>query len=184
MRRLTLAALAVTTALSGCAVGPDFKRPDPRLPAGWSATAGSEAATTGVSTAQPSDEAWWAGFKDAELTSLVDRTFAANLDLKQAALRIAEARAQRNIAAADLLPQVTANADYTSTLLSETTPTGKVFTSLGTTVKIPGAPSISFPNPYSQYQLGFDATWELDLFGRVRRSVEAAKADEASPPAT
>ena len=58
--------------------------------------------------------------------------------------------------------------------LSETTPTGSLFAKVG---QFPGLSGISIPNPYSQYQLGFDASWEIDLFGRVRRSVEAANAD-------
>jgi outer membrane protein, multidrug efflux system len=63
------------------------------------------------------------------------------------------------------------------TQLSETTPTGKLFTSIGKGPGIPGFPNVVFPNPYSQYQLGFDASWELDMFGGVRRGIEAAGAN-------
>jgi len=89
-------------------------------------------------------------------------------------LRIAEARAQRDVAAADLWPGLTGNASYQIDRLSDSTPTGALFSKVG---QFPGLSGVSIPNPYSQYQLGFDASWEVDIFGRVRRSVEAAKAD-------
>ena len=171
MRRLITPALsAAALALAGCTVGPDFQRPAAEVPAHWSAPA-SEAPVV--------DGPWWAGFNDPELTSLIDRSAAANLSLRQAALRIAEARAQRDVAAAARLPNLSANASFTSQRLSENTPTGRIFTSGG----IPGLPpgvGLNIPNPYGQYQLGFDASWEVDLFGRVRRSVEASDADAAA----
>lgn len=175
--RLALALAAAAATLSACAVGPNFQRPTANLPATWSPTAGASAAKTGVTAAPPPAQAWWSGFGDEELTRLIDRTFAANLDLQQAAQRIAEARASREQASAALWPQVTANAGYTTNRLSDTTATGAVFTSIGK-VNIPGFPGVAFPNPYGQYQAGFDASWEVDLFGRVRRSIEAAKADQ------
>lgn len=174
--RLILMACAALSAFSlgACAVGPDFKRPAAEAPPAWSATA----AANGASTAQPAADAWWTGFDDPELTSLVERSFAGDLDLQQAALRIAEARAARDVASAQRWPQLAASAGYTTNRLSQSTPTGALFSSLGKT-KVPGAPAISIPNPYDQFQLGFDASWEVDLFGRVRRSIEAARADEA-----
>jgi NodT family efflux transporter outer membrane factor (OMF) lipoprotein len=168
--------LATALALSACAVGPDFKRPAPDLPPAWSATAQADAAKTGATTAPPTAEAWWTGFHDPELASLVDRAFSANLDLREAFARIAEARASRDVAAAGRWPQLTGNFGLTTNRLSDTTATGAVFTSIGK-FNIPGFPSVAFPNPYPQYQLGFDASWEADLFGRVRRSIEAARAD-------
>ena len=94
-------------------------------------------------------------------------------------LRIEESRAQRAVTAASLWPSLSADASYTRTRLSETTPTGAVFTSFDH-VSIPGVTGISIPNPYNQYQLGAEASWELDFFGRVRRSVEVADANVAS----
>lgn len=173
--RALLAPLALLT-LSACAVGPNFKRPAPNLPPTWSATAQAQAAKPGAAPASPAVETWWSGFNDPELTSLVDRAFAANLDLREAAARIAQTRASRDAAASARWPQVSANAGYTTNRLSDTTATGAVFTSIGK-FHIPGFPSVAFPNPYKQYQLGFDASWEIDLFGRIKRSVEAANAD-------
>jgi len=161
--------------LAGCTVGPNFKPPTAETPARWSASAAPPTdAASHVITAAPTDAgAWWVLFNDPELTSLIQRAAAANLDAKQAVLRIGEARAQRDIAAAAAWPSVEANAGAQVNRLSDTTPTGALFSKVGS---FPGLKGISIPNPYDQYQLGFDAAWEVDLFGRVRRSVEAAKA--------
>jgi NodT family efflux transporter outer membrane factor (OMF) lipoprotein len=158
--------------LTGCAVGPNFKPPTPDVPAAWSADAPAAASQTISAPADPG--AWWTSFNDAELTSLIQRAASSNLDAKAAVLRIAEARAQRDIAAGAAWPSLDANASAQVTRLSESTPTGALFSKVG---QFPGLSGVSIPNPYNQYQLGFDASWELDLFGRVRRSVEAAKAD-------
>ncbi len=161
--------------LASCAVGPQFHPPTPQTPANWSASA-SPLAADQVSqfTPQPTDEAWWASFNDAELTSLVTRAAGANLDAKQAVLRIAEARAERDVAAAAGWPSLGVNAGAQVNRLSQSTPTGSLFSKVGQSRALTG---VSIPNPYDQYQIGFDASWEVDLFGRVRRSVEAAKAD-------
>lgn len=157
----------------GCSVGPNFTRPDPHVPPGWSpASTASGALTTGPQAVV----AWWAAFQEPTLTSLIERSTASNLDLRAAVLRITEARAEREVAAAAFLPAASANASFTRQRLSDTTTTGAVFTKFGN-VAIPGAPSVNFPNPYNQLQLGASASWEIDLFGRVRRSVEAANAD-------
>ena len=172
---LTLLAVCAL-ALGACAVGPDFQRPRPEVPAAWSATA-SPAAASRPDPQRPVEAAWWTGFGDPELTALIDRAGRSNLDLRQSAMRIAEARAQKDITAAQGLPSLNAGASWTGQRLSESTPTGKLFTQVG---KIPGLPAgagLSIPNPYGQYQLGFDASWEIDLFGRVRRGVEAATAN-------
>ena len=173
---LALAAASV----AGCTVGPNFRPPTPDLPAGWSASAQTSEGQSSQVAATPADAsaaAWWTSFNDPELTSLVGRVTNANLDAKEAVLRIAEARAQHDVAAADRGPSLTANAGVQVNRLSDTTPTGSLFNEVG---KFPGLAGVSIPNPYDQYQLGFDASWEVDLFGRVRRSVEAASADTAA----
>jgi len=173
--RLVLAVVAASVA--GCTVGPNFRRPTPDLPAAWSPSAQTSAGQPSQVAATPADAsaaAWWTSFNDPELSSLVGRVAAANLDAEEALLRLAEARAQRDVAAADEWPAVNANASGQVTRLSESTPTGALFSKVG---QFPGLSGVSIPNPYDQYQVGFDASWEVDLFGRVRRSVEAAKAD-------
>jgi len=170
--------------LVGCAVGPDFKRPSPQVPAHWSSPGAVDRPDAGAreSTTEERDadlQRWWGDFNDATLSSLIERALAANLDLRLTVLRIEESRAQRAVTAASLWPSLSADAAYTRTRLSETTPTGAVFTSFDH-VSIPGVAGISIPNPYNQYQLGAEASWELDFFGRVRRSVEVADANVAS----
>jgi NodT family efflux transporter outer membrane factor (OMF) lipoprotein len=171
--------LLLACALTGCTVvGPDFTKPKADIPPSWTKTGLAPAgATPSMATTQPASDAWWESFHDPELTSLIHKAAAANLDLKESAIRIAEAREQRQITAAAELPTLSGNASYTNTRISETTAQGSLFNSFGghaqgLPVKIP-----SFPNPYNQYQLGFDASWEPDLFGGVHRSVEAAEAD-------
>jgi NodT family efflux transporter outer membrane factor (OMF) lipoprotein len=170
--RLLVLALAATVLPLGCTVGPNFKRPDPQVPASWSPAAASPALNT-----QPQDLVnWWSTFQEPTLSSLIERSTHSNLDLRAAVLRITEVRTQREVAAAAFWPQVDANTSFTRQRLGETTATGAAFTSFGN-VKIPGLPTAGFPNPYNQFQLGASASWEIDLFGRVRRSVEAAGAD-------
>jgi NodT family efflux transporter outer membrane factor (OMF) lipoprotein len=170
------AALLLILALGGCVVGPNFKRPTPDVPAAWSAAPppAAEGKTSQIDTAPvEAADAWWARFGDPELTSLIERARTANLDAKEALLRIAEARARRGVAAAAQWPSLSVNTSAQINQLSESTPTGALITHVG---QFP-ALGVNIPNPYDQYQLGFDASWEVDLFGRVRRNLEAADAD-------
>jgi NodT family efflux transporter outer membrane factor (OMF) lipoprotein len=170
--------------LAGCAAGPDFKAPTAVTSAHWTTdrpgSRPGDQARPSTTVEQASDLArWWSGFGDATLSSLIEHALDANLDLRLAVLRIEESRSQRAVTAASLWPSLSANASWSRTRLSETTPTGALFTNIGR-APIPGAAGISIPNPYNQYQLGAEASWELDLFGRVRRSVEAADATLAA----
>src|SRR5262249_32330913 len=105
---------------------------------------------------------WWRTLNDAELDSLIDRALRSNLSLQQAAARLREARAQRMVTAADLYPSINATASYSRNRLSKNAATPQN-TLAGTSENL--------------YQQGFDATWELDVFGGNRRSLEAAEAD-------
>jgi NodT family efflux transporter outer membrane factor (OMF) lipoprotein len=162
-----------TVALAGCTVGPNFVRPIPQTPAHWSRPAATPRPIDNPPESTTTEETadlrrWWADFNDPTLSSLIERSMTSNLDLHAAVLRIEEARAQRGVTAASLWPTLSTNVSYSSTRISETTATGLLFT---------GTPGINFPNPYNQYQLGADVSWEVDLFGRVRRSVEVADAN-------
>jgi outer membrane protein, multidrug efflux system len=188
-----LAVSAVTLALlAACTVGPNFARPVAQAPAHWPPQSGAPpddgAQTPAAAAPQRSTvneqatelRLWWTDFKDPTLSSLVARSLRANLDLREAVLRIEAARAQLDITAAASWPTLSADAAYARERLSETTPTGALFSSVGN-IKFPGGASVSIPNPYNQYQLSAAASWEIDLFGRIRRSVEAADASvEAS----
>ncbi len=168
--------------LAGCsAVGPDFEAPDPLLARvsflgkpGPSVVADSAPATSAKGDALPADRNWWEAFRDPILTSLAQRVAAANLDVNAATLKLAESRAQLGFVASAALPAINGNASYQPQLFSEN---GLV--SLGKQLAPPGR-SFTVP-PISIYQLGFDASWELDLWGRVRRQIESAGAQvEAS----
>ncbi len=172
-----VAALLVLCA--GCTVGPQFVQPTPQAPAHWSARAlaspGEPQPASAVSELAAQQAAWWTAFNDAQLTSLAQRGLESNLDLRLAVLRIEEARAERDVMAAGYWPTLSAQGSFTRQRLSDTTPTGALFNSVGN-LRLPGGAGISIPNPYNQYQLSADASWEIDLFGRVRRAVEAADA--------
>ena len=162
--------LPLTLFLVGCTVGPDFIRPHADTPNTWTTVLSRPVPTrewaSAVSTRPIEAAAWWTTFQDPLLSSLIERAVAANLDLQQATLRIAEARALRDVFAARHWPSLSANGSYTRQRISGETATGSFLN------KVPG-----LPNPADQFQYGFDASWEIDLFGRVRRSVEAADAE-------
>lgn len=174
--RLTITAF-VAACLTGCAVGSNFAPPHPATPEHWTDSTPPPLPTSGsVSQVRPGplDAApWWVSFQDPELTSLIERAVESNYSVRAAVLRIAQARAQRQITAAEQWPVLSGNGLVTRQRISETTVTGALFNSSATTgFALPGV-----ANPFNQFQLGFDASWEVDLFGRVRRSVEAADAD-------
>jgi NodT family efflux transporter outer membrane factor (OMF) lipoprotein len=152
----------VTLALSGCLVGPKYHAPQMPAPPAW----GSEPADAATKTYGGAvDSTWWNSFHDAELTSLVTRLAKENLDLKAAAERVEQARDARQIARAAGLPSLNANASYTRVRQSP-----NAFLSLVTPA--PGAPL-----DYNFFADNLSSSWDLDLFGRVRRSVEAAEAN-------
>ena len=139
-------------------VGPDYRRPDVGTPSSFGELAPA-APPTGRSDAVGggTPTAWWTSFDDHILTSLIARTVAQNLTLKQAEARVLQARAQRRIAAADLWPQVGSSGSYTRERASEN----------GTSPAFGG-------KTINLFQAGFDANWEVDVFGGIRRAVEAA----------
>ena len=156
--------ILIASALPGCAVGPDYQPPALQLPAEWSADA-----QNGMTAQMPERLKWWTLFKDPILDSLVNRAAAANLDLRSAAARLLEARSARRYAAADLWPSANTSVSYAHQRLSKNQP---VFGQL----KIAG----EIPLESNVYETGFDAAWELDLFGGRRRALEAADADLAA----
>ena len=176
LNRAPALALALAWALSGCSVGPDFVRPTTATPAHWSGSPAAPASPDhpreSGTTEQSADlRRWWADFHDPQLSSLVERSLESNLELRAAVLSIDEARAQRGVAAASFWPSLSGNASYVRSRISETTATGSLLSSIGGNVAGGG-----LPNPSNQYQLGTAVSWELDLFGRVRRTVEVADA--------
>ena len=205
MRRMSLrlATLSGTAWLAACSVGPNWSAPKLFAPNGWSHAASSPGAGTkpaSVPALAPIDPDWWNILHDAELTALEQRVTAANLNVRIASLRLAESRAQRRITGADQLPTATGSGSYTGEKISGKGVigifggggggSGGSFTSTasaanGTSGRSGAIPSgitgaSSIPS-FSLWQYGFDASWELDLWGRVRREVESADANvEAS----
>lgn len=156
-----LASLFLAVILAGCAVGPDYHPPKIETPTQWSSP------MTGGETNSPvADPAWWKSFHDAELESLITRAAQSNLEVHAAVARLRQARTAARIVAADYGPSVNAGASYNRQLESKHQPI------LGS---IPIPANVPFEN--NVYQAGFDASWELDIFGGTRRAVEAAKAE-------
>ena len=156
-------AAALLAGLGGCAVGPDYRRPDVTVPAAW-----TEAPPTASGPVDTSLDEWWKGFGDPTLDALIRRAVASNLDLKIAAARVREARAAGGIAASGALPRVGAQAGLSRTSRSEAVPPFRSES---------GSASPFGPREQSFHEAGFDASWELDVFGGVRRSREAAVAE-------
>lgn len=148
-----IATLSLAIALSACTVGPDYRPP---------ATAAGEAWINPVSTGEV-DVAWWTRFEDPLLVELVQSAITGNKDLKEASARLREARANRDAVRGRSVPQLGASATATQNRLSENgpLPVGKV-PGLGADLSI--------------YDVGFDASWEIDLWGGTRRAIESAEA--------
>ena len=151
--------LLVLAILTGCAVGPDYRPMQTPVPDSWASPAPETLSQPGLDMAR-----WWAAFDDPILVSLIESAFASNLDLKLAESRIRQARAARGIAVSGLGPAVNAGGSFKRSL---TSPGGTLSTKTNTSEGV-----IS-----NLYLAGFDASWELDIFGGVRRGVEAADAD-------
>jgi len=148
---------------AGCAVGPHYKRPDIPVPPAWvESTPGS------TLEAPVALESWWTSFRDPVLDGLITRALAGNLDLKIAAARIREARAAARIADSAALPQVNVEGSYARTRRSDAVPP---FTSAS------GEASPFGARDQNVFQVGFDALWEIDVFGGIRRDREAALAE-------
>lgn len=163
-RPTTRTALILLIALltSGCAVGPDFLRPAQEVPSGWidSPKAAAEPAALAV---------WWKSFNDPVLTSLVERGMSSNLDLKIASERLRQARAVLGGTKGSLWPSLDMNAQYQHS--GSRVPESTVEEAGGKSV------TVSSSGNRNLYRAGFDSSWEIDAFGGVRRSVEAAGAD-------
>lgn len=161
--------LAALLLLGGCTVGPDYRPPAAAVPATF-----STGETMGAADADLAR--WWAGFGDPVLDNLIARGRAGNLDLRQAAARIEQARAQQRAVRARGGPSLNANAQAGYTRLSENSlPAG--LANLGGGGQSGGGSPIGLAGEdFATFQVGFDAAWEIDLFGGRRRANEAAGA--------
>jgi multidrug efflux system outer membrane protein len=137
--------------LAGCAVGPNYKRPDVPVPENVRGAVGP------ADAASLADKPWWEIFRDPTLEQLVDEALRNGYDVRLAAARVEEARAAAGIARADFYPQINYSAQFSRSKDSE------YFT--------PGA------RPVNLHDVNLGMTWEIDLWGRIRRSSEAALAN-------
>lgn len=156
-RRLILLALgAVLAILSGCAIGPNYARPTVASPSQWKE--GAVAANAAVLPAK-----WWSIFNDAELDGLQTQAVAANQDLRRAVAHVAEARSLARVNEADLYPTLSVSGGHSINRASE---------------NVANAPrrDLEYQEHYRQLELGY----EIDVWGRVRRSIEAGKAELAA----
>jgi NodT family efflux transporter outer membrane factor (OMF) lipoprotein len=156
---------AVAVALTGCAVGPDYRPPQTVTPDQW-----HELPATGVrveSPDAPSLAAWWTTLNDPQLNELIERALAENKSVKQAYARVVQARAQRAISGAGLWPSLSGSTSASRTESeSNLNERGEAVSTVG-----------------ESYSAGLSASWELDLFGGQRRSYEAATAQLAATEA-
>ena len=161
MRRLRWTLLVILIPLlGGCAVGPNYKRPQVAVPSQWTV-----AATRGTETKSAETDEWWASFQDPELNSLVERSAKQNLDLQLALERVQEARAARGVARSGYFPSIYGAASGTRNRQLVIAPVG------------PQNSPVIAPVEYNNFQGGLSASWELDVFGGIRRNVQAATAD-------
>ena len=152
-----LAVLGAALTLGACTmVGPDFVKPDAKVNADW-----SPKENAALSTKAAADSAWWKAFNDPALDQLIGLAYKQNLSLQVAGLRILEARAQLGFATGRQYPQLQlATGEATAVGISKNSAS-----------YIPG-----FDNHFENYQVGFDAAWEMDFWGKYRRGVESESA--------
>ncbi|PRY04715.1 efflux transporter outer membrane subunit [Paraburkholderia sp. BL25I1N1] len=175
MLRVHILAAVMAAGLSaGCAVGPDYVRPKVAMPDHFQ---GQAAVDYRQAAASADLVTWWTGFGDPQLTRFVTLALEQNLDLAQAAARVAQARAGLGAATAALLPSGNVSGQAARVYQSVETPLGRVLNS-----------TPNFDRYGNDYEANFNASWELDVFGGLRRGREASlaeyQASEAGAAAT
>ena len=178
--RLRLSVLLVAgLMLSACSVGPDYRPPKPVTPASFNSLQSDSASRPQATTTNPG---WWKSFNDPQLNSLIDRAIAGNLSLQQAVLRIAGSRQQLNQARGGWLPTLNGSASAQRQQLGlkgqlESKGVYQQLDDVDTSGDLSSALN-GLTKPVGLYQGSFDAAWELDLWGKVRRQVEMANAQQ------
>lgn len=157
MYRMLLLGILSVVALSGCALGPDYRRPAVETPPAWQYE--EKQARDTINTA------WWEQFGDPVLNDLIASAIQGSLDLKIAAARVEEYEGRYGVARADLFPPLSATGKAGRSRSSE-----KVYS-------LPEALQDRLGGTSSYYQGAFASAWEIDIWGRIRRSTEAARAN-------
>ena len=162
-----LALLLGVSILTGCAVGPDYRSPEIDVSSRF---LGQEGVAHRDVQSKADLKAWWAGFDNPLLTRFISQAPEQNLDLAQAAARVAQSRASLRQADAALLPSANVSANAARTYQSVETPLGQLLNA-----------TPDFDRNGSFYEANLAASWEIDVFGGLRRGREAARAEfEAS----
>ena len=180
--RDTLLTILACLVITGCTLGPDFERPAATTPDVFSRTAQAQAPSKPVQSRFNPD--WWTLFDDPVLNLLEKQLADANLDVAAASARLRQSRAERRVAGAAQYPTLDVAASYERERGSENgilsllgvTPTQTQSASGTAPLGVTAVPGSKGSPAYDLYQTGFDASWEIDIWGRVRRSVEAATA--------
>ena len=154
-------ALFASCLLSGCAVGPDYHRPIVGAPTAFMGAA-AVAGRIAPPNISANDATWWSGFGDPMLSELVGKALGQNLDIAQAVARVTQAHAGLGEANAALLPSATVSGSAAASRLSQDTLQGREVTAFGTSRNT------------ENYEADLGASWEIDLFGGLRRDREAA----------
>ncbi|POF30583.1 efflux transporter outer membrane subunit [Roseibium marinum] len=154
--------------LGGCMVGPDFERPDAPVLDSWSSGANLPIdSRTGFTSRSANSVPWWHVFRDETLNSLIAEAYRQNIGLQAAGVRVYQARAQLGIAGGNLFPQVQqANVSSRTTRFSTKDPFISDLERVGLV-----------DNQFTDVSAGFDAGWEIDLWGKIRRNIQSADAD-------
>jgi NodT family efflux transporter outer membrane factor (OMF) lipoprotein len=146
--------LTLILVFGGCAVGPDFVKPETKVNENWSQKDNPQ-----IATQSAVDSQWWKTFNDPKLDQLIQMAYQQNLPLQVAGLRILESRARLGIAVGGQYPQMEVNGSAGKVGISDNMPNGA-----------------RSDRDYWDYQTGFDASWELDFWGKYRRDIESAQA--------
>jgi multidrug efflux system outer membrane protein len=159
MKKIPLAALLALAAFApvGCTVGPDFHEPEQAVPAQWLGTGGAGEGARSVATPETiAIQKWWTTFNDPQLDGVVARAVQSNFDVRLATSRIRQARASRGVVAAGFFPSAAVSGSYRRSFTG-----GSHQPSSGVDL----------------FQAALDAVWEVDIFGGIRRDIEASEAD-------
>ncbi|MCA9184033.1 MAG: efflux transporter outer membrane subunit [Pirellulaceae bacterium] len=164
--RMLIVGIAVvgTAIAAGCRVGPDPFRPASQVQPNY-----RHLETSGVHEGGEDLDGWWVGFNDPVLNDLIHQAVAQNLGLREACLRIVQARATRCVAKADGLPQFDTDASYTFQKISTTGGQFSIFR--------PDGSAVNIKSTFDQWAMGLNGAWEIDVFGRIFRNIQAADAD-------
>jgi outer membrane protein, multidrug efflux system len=158
MRPAMVTVAACLALLAGCAVGPNYRPPELNTASRWSSPLAAGETNGPVDLA-----AWWKNFGDTNLDSLMTMAVQSNFTLRLAEAHVLEARAERDVVAGSLWPSVGSSGSYSRNRYGQNS--------------FPPLANFGVPLDYNLYSAGFDAAWELDIFGGTRRAVEAASAE-------